>query len=198
MISVIESPAPLRLRGRGSVAPMLEAHTIDPVVVENVEFPRQHGYQARVGFSEAARYLAASVFLLGLACSIEQPVSDPLALTGEWKTVDPPKPLRVGNNELQEVCVQVVGTTTDVDFEKGRLLVDGQWHVLAGEAIDDEQATHDLRVGSLGGDTACLYRAGEPVNGPDFEPDRSIVKLRLRSAPPLQVARVRWSSHDQK
>jgi hypothetical protein len=42
------------------------------------------------------------------------PVSGPVALTGERKTVDP---LRVGSKEL-EVCLQVVGTTTDVDFER--------------------------------------------------------------------------------
>jgi hypothetical protein len=145
------------------------------------------------------RQLLASVFvLLAQACSIEQPVSGPMALTAEWKTVDPPEPLRVGSKELQEVCLQVVGTTTDVDFEEGRLLVNGQWHTLGGEAVDDAQTNHDLRVGSLGGDTVCLYRAGAPVSGPDFDPERTIVRLRLRSDPPLQLGQIRWSSHDQK
>lgn len=148
--------------------------------------------------SSGLRQLAATLVILGLACSIEQPVSGPVSLTAEWTTVMPPEPLRVGSKELQEVCVQFTGKVTDVDFEKGRLLVNGQWHVLEGEAIDDEQTTHTLRVGSLGGDTACLYRAGEPVNGPDFDADLKIVKLRLRSDPPLQVGQVRWLSHDQK
>jgi hypothetical protein len=98
-----------------------------------------------------ARQLTASVFilggLLGSACSIEQPVSGPVSLTGEWKTVDPPKPLRVGNKAQQEVCLQVVGTMSNVDFEKGRVLVNGQWHVLEGEVVDDEQTKHGLRVG---------------------------------------------------
>lgn len=146
-----------------------------------------------------ARPLAASfVALTALACSIEQPVSGPVSLTTEWKAVDPPEPLRVGPKEQQEVCLQVVGTTTDVDFEKGRLLVNGQWHVLGGEAVDNEQKKHDLRIGSLGGDTVCLYRAGEPVSGPDFDPDLTIISLRLRSDPPLQLQQVRWLSHDQK
>lgn len=151
-----------------------------------------------MGLSRAARQLRGALFLLGLACAIEQPVSGPIVLASEWKAVDPHEPLRVGSKEVQEVCLQVVGTTTDVDFEKGRLLVNGQWHVLGGEAVDDEQTKHDLRVGSLGGDTVCLYRAGEPVSGPDFPPDRAIVGLRLRSDPPLQLGQVRWSSHDQK
>lgn len=137
--------------------------------------------------------LSGSVLIL-LACSVEQPVSGPVTLAAEWKIVDPPEPLRVGSKELQELCLQVVGTTTDVDFEKGRLLVNGQWHRLGGDAVDDEQTTHGLRVGSLGGDTVCFYRAGEP----GFGPARTIVRLRLRSDPPLQLAQVRWSSHDQK
>jgi hypothetical protein len=148
-----------------------------------------------------ARQLTASLVLLGAlltqACSIEQPVSGPVSLTAEWQTVDPREPLRVGSKELQEVCLQVVGPTTDVDFEKGRLLVNGTWHVLGGEAVDNEQTTYGLRVGSLGGDTVCLYRAGRPTSGPDFSPDSTIIRLRLRSEPPLQVAQVRWSSHDQ-
>jgi hypothetical protein len=145
-----------------------------------------------------ARQLTASAYILGLlACSIEQPVSGPVSLTGEWKTIEPPEPLRVGRKELQEVCLQVVGTTIDADFEKDRLLVNGQWHVLGGEAVDSEQTTYGLRVGSLGGDTVCLYRAGKPTSGPDFPPDLTIVRLRLRSEPPVQVAQVRWVSHDQ-
>lgn len=147
------------------------------------------------------RPLVASVFvssLLSQSCSIEQPVSGPVTLTSEWRTVGPPEPLRVGGKELQEVCMQVAGKVTDVDFEKGQLLVSGQWHALEGEALDDSQATHGLRVGSLGGDTVCLYRAGEPVSGPDFDPRRTIVKLRLRSDPPLQLTGARWLSHDQK
>jgi hypothetical protein len=148
-----------------------------------------------------ARQLMACVFMLGAllaqACSIEQPVSGPIALTGEWKTIEPPEPLRIGSKELQEVCLQVIGTTTDVDFEQSRLLVNGQWHVLGGEAVDNNQTKYGLRVGSLGGDTVCLYRAGKPSSGPDFSPDLTIIRLRLRSEPSLQVAQVRWSSHDQ-
>jgi hypothetical protein len=37
-------------------------------------------------------------------------------LTGEWKTIEPSEPLPVGTKELQELCLQVVGTTTDVDL----------------------------------------------------------------------------------
>jgi len=41
-------------------------------------------------------------------------------LTGEWKTVKPPEPLRVGSRNEQKFCPQLVGTLSDVDFEKGR------------------------------------------------------------------------------
>lgn len=132
------------------------------------------------------RQLSASVLvLLAQACSIEQPISGPLALTAEWKDIDPPEPLRVGSKELQEVCLQVVGTTTDVDFEKGRLLVNGQWHVLGGEAVDDEQTKHDLRVGSLGGDTACRQRSATSIAGSSNAAGRcraSTIRCRRRRA----------------
>jgi hypothetical protein len=144
------------------------------------------------------RRFAAFVFIPGLlVCSpIEQPVSGPITLTGEWKTIDPPEPLRVAGKLEQKVCLQVIGTTTDVDFEKGRLLVNGQWHALEGEAVDDEQTTYGLRVAQLGGDTVCLYRAADTPRGPDFPSDRTIARLRLRSEPPLQVGEIRWHSYD--
>jgi hypothetical protein len=157
--------------------------------------------QFAASWQRGTRQLMASIFMLGAllaqACSIEQPVSGPIALTREWKAIEPPEPLRVGSKEMQEICLQVIGATTDVDFEQGRLLVNGQWHVLGGEAVDNEQTKYGLRVGSLGGDTVCLYRAGKPSTGPDFSPDLTIIRLRLRSDPPLEVAQVRWSSHDQ-
>jgi hypothetical protein len=139
-------------------------------------------------------------FILGVvsACSIEQPVSGPVTLTGEWTTVDPPKPLRVGGKEQQVFCLQVVGTLSDVDFEKGRVLVNGQWHLLGGEAVDSQQTKYALKVGDQGGNTTCLYRAGDPPRGPDFPGDLTIVRLRLRSEPPLQVGQIRWHSYDQK
>lgn len=143
------------------------------------------------------RPLAVLGALLAQACSIAQPVSGPVSLTSEWKTIDPPEPLKVGSRELQELCLQVVGAPTDVDFDNGKLLVNGQWHVVEGEAIDNEQTTYGLRLGSWGGNTVCLYRAGKPTSGPDFSPDTTITRLRLRSEPALQIALVRWSSHDQ-
>jgi hypothetical protein len=149
-----------------------------------------------------ARQLTGCVFvlggLLGSACSIEQPVSGPVALTGEWRTIDPPEPLRVAGKGEQVVCVQIIGTVTDIDLQNG-VVVDGQRHVLGGEAIDDEQTTYDLKVGSMGGSavgTVCLSRAGQPPHGPDFGAD--IIKLRLRSEPPLRVEKIWWYSGDQK
>jgi hypothetical protein len=143
-----------------------------------------------------ARKLTAAIVIFGLACSIEQLVSGPVTLTGEWTTVTPPEPLRVAGKGQQVVCLQVVGTLSDVDFKRGAALVNGQWHVLAGEAVDAEQTNYPLQVGDQGGNTTCLYRAGEHPPGPDFPGD--IVKLRLRSEPPLQLEGIRWHSYDQK
>ena len=159
------------------------------------------GFLGQLGALAASQRNGASVLilgaLLGSACSIEQPVAGNVALTGEWTTVTPPEPLRVGQNEQQKFCLRIVGALSDVDFENGRVLVDGQWHVLGGEAVDSEQAKYVLKVAEQGGDSVCLYRAGEPIPGPNFPSDRTLVRLRLRSEPPLQVGEIRWHSYDQ-
>jgi hypothetical protein len=121
-------------------------------------------------------------------------VSGPVALTGEWKTFDPPEPLRVERNE-QKLCLQL-DAIPDVDFQKGVVSVNGQRHALEGEAVDSEGTQYPLNVADRGGDTVCLYRAGEYPRGPDFPVDRTIVRLRLRSEPPLQVRNIRWHSYD--
>jgi hypothetical protein len=132
--------------------------------------------------------------LLVQACSIEQPVSGPVLLTSEWKTVEPPEPLRTGRLE-QRLCLDV-GTMQDVDFEKGVVVLgNGQRHTLAGEVIDNEQTTYPLKVAEQGR-TVCLNRAERAAPEPDFPSDRTIVRVRLRSEPPLQVAEIRWHSYD--
>jgi hypothetical protein len=145
-----------------------------------------------------ARKLAASVFMLGAllaqACSIEQPVSGPVALTSEWKTIEPPEPLRVKRNE-QKFCLQV-GAIRNVDLQGGVVLENGQRHVLDGEAVDSEGIKYPLKPEGLRGDTVCLYRTGELPAGPDFPVSRTIIRLRLRSEPPLQVGEIRWYSYD--
>lgn len=146
-----------------------------------------------------SRRLIAPVFvlagLLGAACSIEQPVSGPISLMGEWTTVDPPEPLRVGRRNEQKFCLQLVGTLSDVDFENDRVLVNGRWHVLGGEAVDDAGTSYALRTAEQGGNAFCLYRA-ELGPGPDFPADRTLTRLRLRSEPPLRVEAIRWHSYD--
>jgi hypothetical protein len=150
-------------------APSETTAKVDPshVPAAYVEWPLEFllpgGYEHSMGFvgrfaaSPTSARLTASAFILTLGalpgCSIEQPVSGPVSLTGEWKTIEPSEPLRVGGKEQQVFCLQVVGTMSDVDFEKGRLLVDGQWHVLGGEAVDNEQTKYTLKVGLLLGPT---------------------------------------------
>jgi hypothetical protein len=145
-----------------------------------------------------ARQLTASVFTLGAllaqACSIEQPVSGPVMVTSEWTTVEPPEPLRIARNE-QKFCLQV-GTIRNVDLQGGLVLGNGQRHVLDGEAVDSEGVKYPLKAEGLRGDTVCLYRAGGLPPGPDFPADRTIIRLRLRSEPPLQVGEIRWYSYD--
>jgi hypothetical protein len=148
-------------------------------------------------FGEAsARQLTASAYVLGaLACSVNQPVSGPVSLTAEWKTIDPPAPLKVGGKLEQRLCLDV-GTMQDVDFDKGVVVLgNGQRHTLAGEVVDDQQTTYPLKVASQG-KTLCLHRAERTAPEPDFPADRTIAKVRLRSEPPLQVAEIRWHSYD--
>ena len=138
------------------------------------------------------------VALLGQACAVERPVSGAIALTNEWKTIEPPEPLRVGPKEQQKFRLQV-GRLRDLSFENGVALDNGQGqrHLLEGEAIDSEGIHYTLEVAEAGGDHVCLYRAGEPILGPNFPVDRTIVRLRLRSAPPPQVSEIRYS-YDQE
>jgi hypothetical protein len=70
----------------------------------------------------------------------------------------------------------------------------GQRHVVEGEAVDGAQATYPLKVRERGGRHFCL----SPPLGGDFPPDETIVSLRLRSDPPLQVEKIQWHSYDQK
>jgi hypothetical protein len=140
--------------------------------------------------------------LLGLlchGCNVEQPVSGPVALTGEWTTVTPPEPLRVGQKEQQKFCLQV-GAMRDLEFENGVALASepGQRHALEAVAVDSEGTKYALKLAEAGGDHVCFYRAGEPIAGPNFPGDRTIARLRLRSEPPLQVQGIRWYSYDQK
>lgn len=146
-----------------------------------------------------ARQVTAPVFmlgsLLGLACSVEQPVSGPITLAGEWRTITPPEPLRVGGKLEQRLCLDI-GTTRDVDFEKGVVVLDnGQRHSLEGEVVDDRGTAHTLRLAEQGR-VVCLSRAAIKPNTPDFPANLTIIRVRLRSEPALQVAEVRWHSYD--
>lgn len=153
-------------------------------------------FRVRAAYRRASASAFILVGLLGSACSIEQLVSGPLALTGEWTTVTPPEPLRVAGKLEQKVCLKIEGTVTDIDLKNGVMLA-GQRHVLGGEAIDSEQVKYALDVGELGPSGVCLYRPpGDTPPGPDFPEKRTIVRLRLRSDPPLQVGEIRWRSYD--
>jgi hypothetical protein len=147
----------------------------------------------------SARQLTACALileaLLGQACTIEQPVSGPVSLTGDWTTITPPEPLRVAGKLEQQLCLDV-GLMRDVDFEKGVVVLDnGQRYTLAGEADDDQQRTYALKVGARS-KALCMNRADLTPNVPHFPPARTIVRVRLRSDPPLRVAEIRWHSYD--
>lgn len=65
-----------------------------------------------------------------------------------------------------------------------------------GRAVttDSGGRTYALEAVGLGGDSVCLYRAGDYPRGPDFPAE--IVSLRLRSSAPLEVREVTWHSYD--
>jgi hypothetical protein len=82
----------------------------------------------------------------------------------------------------------------EVDFEKGVVVLDnGQRYTLAGEADDNQQKTYVLAVVERGR-TVCMNRADLTPNVPNFPSD--LVRVRLRSEPPLRVAEIRWHSYD--
>lgn len=136
--------------------------------------------------------------LVAQACSIEQPISGPVSLTGEWKTITPPEPLRVAGKHRQVVCLHV-DSISDADFEKSIVVMNnGQQHLVEGEATDNEQAKYPLKVRERGGGHFCLYRFGERPPGSDFPDDGTIVSLRVRSEPPLQIEKIVWHSYDQR
>ncbi len=147
-----------------------------------------HGGRA----NQASRPLVILGALLSQACS-EQPVSGPVSLTAEWTTVTPPEPLRVERG-VQNVCLQV-GEIRDVNIEHGVTLTDGR-HVLEGEVVDNEGTRYGLRLAVLKGDNVCFYRPGKRTADPDFPVDRTIVTLRFRSEPPLEVGAIRRCSYD--
>lgn len=138
-----------------------------------------------------ARPLAALLATLLLACSTEQKVSGPLALTDEWTTVTPPEPLNVARYE-QKACVRL-DAVSDVDHGTVTF-ASGQRSRLEGEAIDNRGTAYALEAVGLSGDCVCLYRAGDYPRGPDFPAE--IVSLRLRSSAPLEVREVTWHSYD--
>jgi hypothetical protein len=152
----------------------------------------------RLGTCRCAPALVVLSALLGQACTIEQPVSGPVLLTTEWLTIEPPKPLRVEKREEQQLCLEV-GQMRDLEFDRGVALDNarGERHTIEGEAVDSEGAVYAMKVSAAGGHSVYLYRAGKPIAGPDFPADRTIVRLRLRSQPPLEVKGIRWLSNDQ-
>ena len=95
---------------------------------------------------------------------------------------------------VQNVCLQV-GKIRDVNIENAVMLADGR-HVLEGEVVDNEGTRYGLRLAMLKGDNVCFCRAGKRTADPDFPVDRTIVTLRFRSEPPLEVGAIRWYSCD--
>lgn len=128
-----------------------------------------------------------------LACNVDQAISGPVSITGEWTLIEPPEPLRTKGRLAQRICLKI-DAVQDVDYETGMVVLgNGQRQLLAGEAIDSSQTKYTLKLGSLG-EYVCLSRAGERRAGPDFP--QPLVRLRLRTDPPLHVEEIRWRSYD--
>jgi hypothetical protein len=148
-----------------------------------------------VGFLGRLGVGAALWGLFVLACKpIEQPISGPVTLTGEWKTIEPSESLHIAGREEQKVCLEILGMVTDTDLDNG-VVVNGQRHVVEGEVLDTDQTPFALKVGAQGGNRVCLSRAGTPPRGPDYP--KNIIRVRLRSEPELQIERIWWHSNDQ-
>jgi hypothetical protein len=82
---------------------------------------------------------------------------------------------------------------TDMTHGNALLLADGREVNITAVVLDDQGARYPLSLGGIAGaQHAYLYRAGEYPPGPDFDVNRTIVKLRVKSDPPLEVEEIAW------
>jgi hypothetical protein len=120
-----------------------------------------------------------------------QPVSGKTEFGKDWKDIVPPTPLQVVENE-QSIRLKLDGIK-DMTHSDSLLLTDGRKVTITAEVIDDQDRRYPLTLGGIGGaQHAYFYRAGDYPPGPDFDVDRTIVKLRLKSDLPLEVDEIQW------
>jgi hypothetical protein len=120
-----------------------------------------------------------------------QPVSGTIEFDTEWKDIVPPSPLQVVENE-QSIRLSLAGIK-DMTHTDSLLLTDGRKVTITAEVFDDQGMRYPLSLGGIGGGQhAYFYRAGDYPPGPDFDVERTIVKLRIKSDLPLQVDEIEW------
>jgi len=126
-----------------------------------------------------------------LAGVYNQPVSGHTVFGADWLEIVPPSPLRVVEIE-QSIRLQV-GGIADMTLSDSLILDDGRTISITAEVIDDQGTRYPLTLGGIsGGKHAYFYRAGDYPPGPDFQVNRKIVRLRVRSDAPLEVEEIRW------
>lgn len=120
-----------------------------------------------------------------------QPVSGETVFDAEWKVIVPPAPLPVVENE-QSVRLKLDGIK-DMTHSDSLLLADGRKVTIAAEVFDDQGRRYPLTLGGIGdAQHAYFYRAGDYPPGPDFDVERTIVKIRMKSDQPLEVDEIEW------
>jgi hypothetical protein len=120
-----------------------------------------------------------------------QPVSGKTEIGADWKDIVPPSPLQVVENE-QSIRLRLTGIE-DMTHSNSLILTDGREITFTAVVIDDQGSSYPLSLGGIAGDQhAYFYRAGEYPPGPDFDVDRTIVKLRLKSDLPLELDEIQW------
>ena len=142
-----------------------------------------------------SRGFAVAVVVVVLAASgcgpSDRPVSGPILLGPEWVEVVPPSPLQVSRDE-QAVRLRLAGIA-DMDLHDGLKFEDGRRVVIEAEVVDDQGTAYPLALGGIAGSVhAYFYRAGEYPPGSDYPADRTIVTLRFRSDPEIEVEEIRW------
>lgn len=120
-----------------------------------------------------------------------QPVSGRTRFGVDWKDIVPPSPLQVVENE-QSIRLRSAGIK-DMTHSDSLILTDGRKVTISAVVVDDQGTSYPLSLGGIAGaQHAYFYRAGDYPPGPDFNVERTIVKLRLKSDLPLEVDEIQW------
>jgi hypothetical protein len=124
-----------------------------------------------------------------------QSVVENTRIDTDWSEIIPPSPL-LAVGVQQSIRLVLMDEINDINFiDHSMILADGRQITVTVEVIDDQGVTYPFTMQGLGRLGAYFYRArdlDEYVSGPDFDVERSIVKIRIKSNLPIKVKEISW------